>query len=134
MRLSEEYEFDWKFYLGVVLVAGVLLSGFLIARRMILQARGKDVQQLLTKTNLGDIEFSRRQASTYVRGLAVQHNLTPRERKKAEEIYTNYFHERMQIWIDDRLQGQSEAHTRRLQAECRQRYDEEFNQLVKQRD
>jgi hypothetical protein len=60
--------------------------------------------------------------------------LTQGKRKKAEEIYTNYFHERMKIWVDDRLQGQSEAHTRRLQAECRQRYEEEFNLLLKQRD
>jgi hypothetical protein len=133
MRATEQYEFDWKFYVAILLIAAVLVGGIVIGRRMVLQAQGRHVQQLLTKTNLADIEFSRKQARTYVRGLAERHNLTPSERKKAEEIFTRAFHERMSIWVDDRLQGQSEAHTRKRQSESWDGHMEEFNQLLKER-
>ena len=133
MRLTQKYEFDWKFYAVALLIIAVLVTGIAIGRRMILQAQGRDAQELLNKTNLADIEASRKSAGIYVRGLAQQHNLTRSERKKAEDIYTRYFHERMNIWIEDRIQGRSEAHTHRRYSECRQRHEEEFQQLLKER-
>ena len=133
MRLTQKYEFDWKFYAVALLIIALLVTGFVIGKRVIMQAQGRDVQELLNKTNLADIEASRKSAGIYVRGLAQQHNLTRSERNKAVDIYTRYFHERMNIWVEDRIQGRSEAHTRGRQAECRQRHEEEFQQLLKER-
>lgn len=133
MRLTEEYELDWRFYFTILLMAVVLITGFVIARRMILQAQGRDVQKLIIRTNAADIEASRKAARRYVARLVQEQNLTPRERKKAEEIFTRCFHEYMNIWIEDRLQGRSEAHTNRRYSECWQRYQEEFQQLLKER-
>ncbi len=134
MRLTEEYQLDWKFYVTVLLIVAVVVTGFAIGRRMIIRATGRDVQKLIIRTNYGEIEASRKQARIYVRGLVDQYNLAPRERNKAEDIYTRFFHERMNIWIEDRIKGRSEAYTRRRQAECGQRYEEEFQQFLKERE
>ena len=133
MRLTQEYEFDWKFYAVALLIIALLVTGFVIGKRVIMQAQGRDVQELLNKTNLADIEASRNSARRYVRRLAQEHNLTRSERDKAEDIYTRYFHEHTNIWIEDRIQGRSEAHTHRRYSECRQRHEEEFQQLLKER-
>ena len=133
MRLTQKYKFDWKFYAVALLIIAVLVTGIAIGRRMILQAQGRDAQELLSKTNLADIKFSRMQARSYVGRLAEQHNLTRSERNKAVEIYTRYFDEHVNIWIEDRIQGRSEAHTHRRYSECRQRHEEEFQQLLKER-
>lgn len=133
MRLTQKYAFDWKFYTVALLIITLLVTGFVIGERMIMRAQGRDVQELLNKTNLADIEASRKSAGIYVRRLAQKHNLTPRERDKAVEIYTRCFHEYTNIWIEDRLKGRSEAHTHRRYSECLQRHEEEFNQLLKER-
>ena len=133
MRLTQKYKFDWKFYTVALLIIALLVTGFVIGKRMIMQAQGRDVQELLNKTNLADIKFSRMQARSYVGRLAEQHNLTRSERNKAVEIYTRYFDEHVNIWIEDRIQGRSEAHTHRRYSECRQRHEEEFQQLLKER-
>ena len=134
MRLTEEYESDWKFYVTVLLIVAVVVTGFAIGRRMIIRATGRDVQKLIINTNYGELKASQARARRHVSRLVEEHNLTPRERKKAEEIYTRCFHELMNIWVEDRIQARSQAYTQRRYAKCQQPYEEEFQQLLKERE
>ncbi|MCX7766860.1 MAG: hypothetical protein N2246_09185 [Candidatus Sumerlaeia bacterium] len=131
MKLRDQFEFDWKFYL-VSIVAIVLVAGaFIIAYNMLISHQGRKVHKLLTTTNLADIEYSRKSALNYVRSLVLQHNLTPAEQKTAEDIFTRAFQERMNIWIEDRLNGRSEAYTRQRQAKSWDKHQQEFQQLLR---
>ena len=133
MKLLKKYEFDWKFYLVSIFAIILIIVVFTVARRMIIRAQGKEVQKLLVKTNLASVEESKKRAKNYVRGLAIKYKFTPSERKKVEEIFTRAFQERMDIWIQDRLQGKTEAYTRQRQSQSWDKYQQEFQQFRQKR-
>lgn len=133
MKFLEKYKFDWKFYLVSIFAIILVVVVFSVARRMLIRAQGKEVQKLLVKTNLATIEESRRRAKNYVRGLVIQHKLTPSEREEVEEIFTRAFQERMDIWIQDRLQGKTEESTMLRQKQSWEKYQQEFQQFLQNR-
>ncbi len=133
MKLQDKYEFDWKFYVLSIIAILLVAGAFIVAYKMLIRSQGHEVQRLLSTTNMGDIEYSRRSAINYVRGLVIQHKLTPAEQKTAEDIYTRAFRERMDIWTEDRLKGRSEAYTRQRQAQSWEKYQQQFQQLLQKR-
>ncbi len=130
MSEEKEYKFDWKFYLLAILFILILVVVFSIVKKRIEIARGKDVQKLLIKSNLSSDEEHRKRAKNYVKELRKQYKLTQKETERAEEIFERAFKERIDIWIEDRLNAKPSVDTEKRQKESWQKHKEEFNDYL----
>lgn len=115
MRLSkpdEQYEFDWKFYLIAVGFIALLAGSFAAIKRTLNYWEGRDVQALITQSNLASPENWQRQARNYAAPMVRTHGLTDAERQHVEKIYARGFQSWHETWIADRLAGKSESDNR----------------------
>jgi len=103
---------DYLLYGAATAIVCAIGITWYVARGMLRHAEGRDVQALMTRVNLNSEESFRRQARNYVAELARNKALTGSQRKKAEEVFSEAFEERMRIWVDARLAGLSESETR----------------------
>jgi hypothetical protein len=131
VRLSEEYEFDWRFYLISLAAIVLLLSVFYVVKRRVDIAHGRDVQVLVTKANLASMESARQQAKNWVRPLAARYKLSRSQTAKVEEIYTEYYHGQITYWTEDRIKGVAPAETNRKRSELRVQTEQKFREYLK---
>jgi hypothetical protein len=115
LKPGEQYEFDWKFYLIVLAIMGVLSGTFYGVNRRLEYWRGRDVQVLVTTANLASEDNWRKQARNYVAPLARQYQLTASQRSELEEIYYQGLRSWYETWIADRLEGRPESQNRHAQ-------------------
>ncbi len=131
VKITEKYEFDFKFWIISVFAIILVIVIFSVAYRMMMRSQGREVQGLLTRYQLDSPEAARERAQNWVsQNLARQDNLTSSEHKKAEEIFTRAFKEWHDIWKEDRLHGRSEGYTRRRQAESWDRHNKEYRDYI----
>lgn len=116
MKLTERYEFDAKFWAISVCLILLLTSGFVIGKKMVDRYRGKQVQELLTRSGLDTPKEARRQAKAFVQRTVAYYRLTSAQGAKLEDIYTEAILAHLQIWRDDRMKGLDIQETRRKQA------------------
>lgn len=121
---------DGWFYIAAGTLLVVILGTWYIARGMIQRSEGREVQAILDQVNLADDESYRRQARNYVAEQARTREMTRAQRRDAEQIFFEAFRNHMTIWMDDRIDGASDAETRRKQRESWQNHLARYEALM----
>ncbi|MCC5877556.1 MAG: hypothetical protein JJU11_15155 [Candidatus Sumerlaeia bacterium] len=130
MAGNPKVSLDTWFYIAAGTLLVIILGTWYIGRGMVQRSEGRDVQAILEKTNVADDESYRRQARNYVAEQARNRNMTPAQRREAEQIFFEAFRNHMTIWMDDRLEGASDAETRQKQRESWRAHRARFEAMM----
>lgn len=110
-KLSDTYEFDWKFYIFVLGTAALIVGVPYFAKQSYNRSRGAEVQALLDRENLATMEAYRKQARNWVNNRTHGHTLTAKERETAEEIMALGLQKYVTTWMHGRIHSKSKRET-----------------------
>ncbi|MEO8376420.1 MAG: hypothetical protein ABI579_02015 [Candidatus Sumerlaeota bacterium] len=136
MAATDKQKYYILYAAAGVIVAGIVVTWY-FAKRSMNHYEGREVQALLTKTNLATDKHYQQAAHNMVSQLIKDRKLTltSGHRSALEEIMARAFKERMTIWTADRLAGETaETSQRKEDASWQKHWQEVETALAKYRE